>query len=110
LFQTNRNLLNLTDNPKGDIVMGKKGEHDASWIDKIPRYVFEEILRKELSKLSLKEIDDMIEEAEKIHGKSLVDIGLELSCSEELSQQERVDVYETLKKYIRVKNIDFRFN
>ena len=90
--------------------MGKKGEHDASWIDKIPSYALEEILRKELSKLSLKEIDDMIEEADKKYGKSFDDIGLELSCSEELSQQEREDVYEKLKKYIRVKNIDFRFN
>ena len=90
--------------------MGKKGEHDPSWIDKIPSYDLEEILRKELSKLSLKEIDDMIEEADKKYGKSFVDIGLELSCSEELSQQEREDVYEKLKKYIRVKNIDFRFN
>ena len=90
--------------------MGEKTEHDASWIDKIPSYVLEEILRKELSKLSRKEIDDMIEEADKKYGKSFVDIGLELSFSEELSQQEREDVYEKLKKYIQVKNIDLKFN
>ena len=90
--------------------MGKKTKHDPSWIDKIPLYVLEEILQKELSKLSCKEIEDMIEEAEKTYGNSFIDIGLELSCSEDLSQQEREDVYETLKRYMRAKNVDFKFD
>ena len=90
--------------------MGKKTEHDPSWIDKIPRYVLEDILQKEFAKLSIEELTALAEEAEKKYGKSLVDIGLELSCSEELSQQEREEIYETLKHYMRAKNVDFKFD
>ena len=93
--------------------MGEKTEYDASWINEIPRHILEEVLREAFSNLSPKEreeLDDFVEKLEKKHGKSLADIGLELSCSEELSQQEREDVYESLKKYIQVKNVDFRFN
>ena len=90
--------------------MGKKTEHDPSWIDKIPLYVLEDILQKEFAKLSIEELTALAEEAEKKYGKSLVDIGLELSCSEELSQQEREEIYEILKRYMRAKNVDFKYN
>jgi hypothetical protein len=90
--------------------MGKKTKHDATWIEELPLYVLEDILQKELAKLSIEEVTALIEEAEKKYGKSLVDIGLELSCSEELSQQEREEIYETLKRYMRAKNVDFKFD
>ena len=94
--------------------MGEKTEYDASWINEIPRHILEEILREAFSNLSpkeRKELDDFVEKLEKKHGKSLADIALEVSCSsEELSQEEREELYEVWKKYIQVKNIDFRFN
>ena len=45
--------------------MGEKTEHDPSWIDKIPLYVLEDILRKKFEKMSLQELEALAKEGEK---------------------------------------------
>jgi len=72
---------------------------DLTWLNELPRDVLDEVFRSIFEKVSPEKLKAIAAECEKEYGKSLGDIGLELSRSKELSQQERKEIYEIWKRY-----------